>query len=62
MRKLFNKLFKKKAPKQDFLASIGYTYLEACRKDRQFRRQMEKTTFGKAIKQHIINARNEAAN
>ena len=53
MRKLFNILRRKKDNNKDFLASIGYTYIKACENDVAFRIRMEKTTFGKAVKQHI---------
>ena len=57
MRKLFNwiksKFTKKPNASKDFLASIGYTYIKACENDVAFRIRMEKTTFGKAVKQHI---------
>ena len=53
MRKLFNIFRRKKNNNKDFLASIGYTYLKACENDVAFRIRMEKTKFGKAVKQHI---------
>ena len=53
MRKLFNILRRKKDNNKDFLASIGYTYIKACENDVAFRIRMEKTKFGKAVKQHI---------
>ena len=53
MRKLFNMFRRKKNNNKDFLASIGYTYIKACENDVAFRIRMEKTKFGKAVKQHI---------
>ena len=53
MRKLFNIFSRKKNNNKNFLASIGYTYIKACENDVAFRNRMEKTKFGKAVKQHI---------
>ena len=53
MKKLFNIFRRKKNNNKDFLASIGYTYLKACENNVAFRIRMEKTKFGKAVKQHI---------
>lgn len=62
MRKLLNKLnpFKKKPKEIDFLSSIGMTYLKECQRDVAFRNRMEKTKFGQAVKQHIIEFRKQS--
>jgi len=66
MKRLFNFFKRKKktvAEKEfDLLRSIGFTYLQACKRDREFRRKMEKTDFGKAVKQSLIQARHESVN
>lgn len=63
MKKFLNRLaFWKKKHKSgmDFLSSIGYTYIQACKNDREFRRKMEKTQFGKAVKLHIETFRKQS--
>lgn len=60
MRKLFNRIFKKKSKEIDFLSSIGMTYIKECQNNKEFRRKMEKTKFGQAVKQHIIEFRKQA--
>ena len=63
MKKLFNWFKRKpKTNEYDLLRSIGFTYLQACKRDREFRRKMEKTDFGKAVKQSLIKARETASN
>lgn len=66
MRKIINKLFfwRRKKAEQEFkgvlsdqrqllLASIGLTYVRQCKRDRNFRRKMERTEFGQAVIKHL---------
>lgn len=39
--------------RQVLLASIGLTYVKQCKRDRNFRRKMERTEFGQAVIQHL---------
>ena len=65
MKRLINIFRRKKKTvaqnEYDLLRSIGFTYLQACKNDREFRRKMEKTDFGKSVKLALTKARNEAS-
>lgn len=39
--------------RQVLLASIGLTYVRQCKRDRNFRRKMERTEFGQAVIEHL---------
>jgi len=66
MKRLINKLFfwRRKKAEQEFkevlsnqrqllLASIGLTYVRQCKRDRNFRRKMERTEFGQAVVKYL---------
>jgi TATA-binding protein-associated factor Taf7 len=67
MRKIINSIknlfFKKeKDNKKEFFATVGYSYIMECKRNRDFRRKMEKTDFGKATKKYLIDTFGEDAN
>lgn len=57
---IFNK--KKKESNKEFFATVGYSYIVECKRNREFRRKMEKTDFGKATKKYLIDTFGEDAN
>lgn len=57
---LFSK--KKKNTNKEFFATVGYSYIMECKRNREFRRKMEKTDFGKATKKYLIDTFGEDAN
>lgn len=67
MRRIINRikdLFyeKEKDNKKEFFATVGYSYIMECKRNREFRRKMEKTDFGKATKKYLIDTFGEDAN
>ncbi len=49
----------KKDPRKEFFATIGYSYIMEMKRNREFRRKMEKTEFGKATKRYLIQVLKE---
>ena len=51
-----------KDPRKEFFATIGYSYIMEMKRNRDFRRKMEKTEFGKATKRYLIQVFGQDAN
>lgn len=43
-----------KDPRKEFFATIGYSLIMEMKRNREFRRKIEKTEFGKATKKYLI--------
>ena len=51
-----------KDPRKEFFATIGYSLIMEMKRNRKFRRQIEKTDFGKAPKRYLIQTFGQDAN
>ena len=52
----------KKDPRKEFFANIGYSLIMEMKRNREFRRKIEKTDFGKATKKYLIQVFGQDAN
>ena len=52
----------KKDPRKEFFANIGYSLIMEMKRNREFRRKIEKTDFGKATKRYLIQVFGQDAN
>lgn len=49
-------------PRKEFFATIGYSLIMEMKRNREFRRKIEKTEFGKATKRYLIQVFGQDAN